>query len=138
MVRITSEAGTISGHSLTVPPGAQLTVSLTLAGSAVTVEGFAKRAGKATSGAMIVLVPKDPEANHDRFRRDQSDQDGSFSLPGVIPGSYTIIAVEDGWDLDWSQPAVLAQYLKQGQPVEVGDRSPTTVHLQAAVKVQPK
>ena len=138
VVRITSEAGTISGHSLTVPPGAQLTVSLTLAGSAVTVEGFAKRAGKATSGAMIVLVPKDPEANHDRFRRDQSDQDGSFSLPGVIPGSYTIIAVEDGWDLDWSQPAVLAQYLKQGQPVEVGDRSPTTVHLQAAVKVQPK
>lgn len=137
-VRIASEAGTISGHSLNVPPGAQLSISLTLVGSSVTIEGFAKRAGKATSGAMIVLVPKDPEANHDRFRRDQSDQDGSFSLPGVIPGSYTIIAIEDGWDLDWSQPAVLAQYLKQGQPLEITDRSPSTMHLQGAVEVQPK
>jgi hypothetical protein len=138
VVRIASEAGMISGHSLNVPPGAQLSISLTLVGSSVTVEGFAKRAGKATSGAMIVLVPKDPEANHDRFRRDQSDQDGSFSLPNVIPGSYTVLAIEDGWDLDWSQPAVLAQYVKEGQALEVMDRSPSTLHLPGAVEVQPK
>ncbi len=85
VVRIASEAGTISGHALNVPPGASLTVALSLVGGSVTVEGFAKRAGKGSSGAMIVLVPKNPEANHDRFRRDQSDLDGSFSLPNVQP-----------------------------------------------------
>ena len=138
VVRIASEAGTISGHALNVPPGASLTVALSLVGGSVTVEGFAKRAGKGASGAMIVLVPKNPEANHDRFRRDQSDLDGSFSLPNVIPGSYSIIAIENGWDLDWSEPAVLAQYLKHGQTLEVGDRSPTPMRLASAVEVQAK
>ena len=128
----------MSGHALTVPPGASLTVALSLVGGSVTVEGFAKRAGKGVSGAMIVLVPKNPEANHDRFRRDQSDLDGSFSLPNVIPGSYTIIAIENGWDLDWSEPTVLAQYLAHGQALEVGDRSPTPMHLADAVEVQAK
>jgi hypothetical protein len=138
IVRIVSDAGTVNGHALTVPAGAQLNLVLKLVGSSVTVEGFAKRAGKATAGAMIVLVPKNPEENLDRFRRDQSDLDGSFSLPNVIPGSYTIIAIDDGWDLDWSQPALLAVYLGRGQPVESGDRSPTTVHLADAVEVQAK
>ena len=138
VVRIASEAETISGHTLNVPPGASLTVALTLVGGSVTVEGFAKRAGKRVSGAMIVLVPKNPEANHDRFRRDQSDLDGSFSLPSVVPGAYTIIAIESGWDLDWSEPAVLAQYLRHGQTIEVGNRLPKLMHLADAVEVQAK
>ncbi len=138
IVRIVSEAATVNGHGLTVPAGAQLNLVLKLVGSSVTVEGFAKRAGKATAGAMIVLVPKNPEDNLDRFRRDQSDLDGSFSLPNVIPGSYTIIAIDDGWDLDWSQPALLGVYLGRGQAVEIGDRSPGTVHLSDAVAVQAK
>jgi hypothetical protein len=138
VVRIASEAGTISGHALDVPPGASLTVALSLVGGSVTVEGLAKRAGKCVSGTMIVLVPRDPEANHDRFRRDQSDLDGSFSLANVIPGSYTIVAIENGWDLDWSEPAVLAHYLVHGQTLEVGDRAPTPMHLADAVVVQAK
>ncbi|MGA2203247.1 MAG: hypothetical protein ABSG40_14905 [Terriglobales bacterium] len=138
MVRIASEAGTISGHSLNVPPGASLTIALSLVGGSVIVEGFAKRAGKGVSGAMIVLVPKNPEANRDRLRRDESDLDGSFSLPNVIPGSSTIIAIDDGSDLDWAEPAVLAGYLKKGQTFEVGDRSQTPMHLAGAVEVQAK
>lgn len=138
VIRIASAAAATPGHSLTVPPGAELTISVTLVGSPVAVEGFAKQAGKATAGAMIVLVPKNPEANLDRFRRDQSDLDGSFHLPNVIPGAYTILAIDDGWDLDWSQPAVLAQYLRHGQALVVEDRSPSILRLQAAVEVQAK
>ena len=138
VVRIASEAGTTSGHVLEVPAGVSLSIAVRLVGGSVTVEGFATRAGKGASGAMIVLVPKNPETNHDRFRRDQSDLDGSFSLANVIPGSYTIIAIENGWDLDWSEPVVLAAYLKHGQTIEVGERSPTTMHLAGAVEVQAK
>jgi hypothetical protein len=137
-IRIASAATATAGHSLNVPPGVELTISVTLVGSPVAVEGFAKQAGKATAGAMIVLVPKNPEANLDRFRRDQSDLDGSFHLPNVIPGAYTILAIDAGWDLDWSQPAVLAQYLKHGQSLMVEDRSPSILHLPAAVEVQAK
>jgi hypothetical protein len=137
VVRIASEAGAISGHSLTVPPGASLTVLFSLVAGSAKVEGFAMRNEKAASGAMIVLVPKNAEGDRDRFRRDQSDLDGSFSLTNVIPGSYTIIAIEDGWDLDWAEPAVLAQYLKRGQTIEVGDHPPI-MHLTDAVQVQTK
>jgi len=41
------------------------------------VEGTAKRAGTPFAGAMVVLVPEDPEDNADLFRRDQSDLDGT-------------------------------------------------------------
>jgi hypothetical protein len=138
VVRIAAESGTISGHSLTIPPGASLNLLLSVVASSVAVDGFAKHAGKAASGAMIVLVPKNPQENLDRFRRDQSDLDGSFSLASVIPGAYTLIAIENGWDLDWSRPAVLAKYLEQGQTVNVTDRSATAMHLPDPVEVQAK
>jgi hypothetical protein len=138
VVRITSETGRISGHALNVPPDASFTIALSLVAGSVAVEGFARQAGKAASGAMIVLVPKNSEANRDRFRRDQSNLDGSFALPGVIPGSYTIIAIENGWDLDWAEPAVVGRYLKHGQTIEIRDRSQTTVHVDEAVEVQTK
>jgi len=138
VVRITSETGSISGHALNVPPDASFTIALSLVAGSVTVEGLARQAGKAASGAMIVLVPKNSEANRDRFRRDQSDLDGSFALPGVIPGSYTIIAIENGWDLDWAEPAVVGRYLKHGRAIEIRDRSQTTMHMEEAVEVQAK
>jgi hypothetical protein len=114
-----------------------MTLALSVVEGSVRVEGFAKRNEKASSGAMIVLVPKNAEADRDRFRRDESDLDGSFSLANVIPGSYTVIAIEDGWDLDWAEPAVLAQYLKRGQTIEVGDH-PAVMHMADAVQVQAK
>jgi len=138
VVRIASRGSETSGHVLNVPGGSSLAVSLTLVGGAVTVEGFAKRSGKAVPGAMVVLVPKDPESNQELFRRDQSDLDGSFSLQSVIPGSYTIIALENAWDLDWAKPAVLARYCQHGQSLIVGDQTKGSMDLPDPVEVQPR
>jgi len=142
VVRIATEGGVISGRSLnvspTVTPGASLNITLSLLGGSVTVEGYAKRDGKAASGVMIVLVPKNPSENRDRFRRDQSDLDGSFGLPNVIPGEYSIVAIDDGWDLDWAEPSVIAAYLPKGQTIEVGAQISGTMHLPDTVKVQGK
>jgi Carboxypeptidase regulatory-like domain len=138
VTRIVSEAGSISGHTLNVPAGASLNLSLTLVGGSVSVEGIAKRDGKAVAGAMIVLVPKEADADRSRFRRDQSDLDGSFTLPNVIPGAYTVIAIDDGWDLNWSEPGVLAPYLAHGQTVEIGDRARSPMVLEHPVDVQGK
>jgi hypothetical protein len=91
------------------------------------VTGFAKHAGRAVAGAMVVLVPKDPTLNPDLFRRDQTDLDGSFQLNSVVPGAYTIMAIQDGWDLDWSQPASIAPYMKQGQTIEIPNQRSATL-----------
>ncbi len=138
VVQMTSDSGVIPGHALNVAAGSSLSVTLSLAGGAVNIEGFARRAGKATSGAMVVLVPKDPESHRDLFRRDQSDQDGSFSLQSVIPGTYTIVAIENGWDLDWSRPGVIAHYAQHGQPVTVPEHTQKSMHLPDFVEVQPR
>jgi len=138
VVGITSGDSETHGHTLTVPAGAALTVSLTLVEGKVNVEGLAQRGDQPASGAMIVLVPKDPEANHELFRRDQSDQDGTFTLHNVVPGSYTLIAIDDGWDLDWAKPAVLSPYLKHGQPIKVEDQAHGAIRVPDAVEVQKK
>jgi hypothetical protein len=135
---MTPKGGTASGQTLDVPAGASLEVAVSLTTAAVTVEGFANHAGKAAPGAMVVLVPKDPQANHDRFRRDQSDLDGSFRLPSVSPGTYTVIAIANGWDLDWAKPAVLAHYSRHGQTLVVGEKAKGTMHLPAPVEVETK
>jgi hypothetical protein len=134
--RIAWDGGGVSGRTLNITAGASLAVSVSLLGGSVTVEGFAKRNGKGVAGAMVVLIPKDPEANHDRFRRDQTDLDGSFSLYNVSPGTYTVIAIENGWDLDWAKPAVLAHYGRHGQTVVVGAHAKGTMRLSGPVAVE--
>jgi hypothetical protein len=138
ITRIAATGGEVSGHTLTVAPGASPSISLTLAGGSVDVQGTVKQAGKAFAGAMVVLVPKNPEVDRDLFRRDQSDLDGTFILRGVIPGSYTALAIENGWDLDWSLPGVMAAYLKRGQAVEIGSQNGRPVSLAEAIEVQSK
>jgi hypothetical protein len=136
--KVASTSGVTAGRKLNVPPGSSLDITLSLIGGQVTVEGVAQRSGKPFPGAMVVLVPKDPESKREFFRRDQSDMDGTFSLPQVFPGAYTVIAIEDGWDLDWGKPAVLEQYTKRGQSITVASQAKGEAQLPDAVEVQPK
>ncbi|MGA9800758.1 MAG: carboxypeptidase-like regulatory domain-containing protein [Terriglobales bacterium] len=134
---MTVNGSPVSGHSLTVPAGANLSLSLSVVGGVADVNGLAQRDGKGAAGAMIVLVPENPEANHELFRRDQSDLDGTFTLHSVIPGVYTAIAIEDGWDLDWSKTAVISRYTAHGQRLVVGN-SATAIQIPNPLAVQPK
>jgi hypothetical protein len=138
IAHISAEGAEVSGHNITVTAGSSASVSLTVVSGSLNVEGTAKRAGKPFAGAMVVLVPKDPEQNRDLFRRDQSDLDGTFNLQNVVPGSYTVLAIENGWDLDWSQPAVIAAYTKHGRTLELGNHFGRTINLPESVEVLSK
>ena len=136
--RMTAEGADVSGHTLTVTAGSSPSISLTVVSGSVEVEGMATKAGKGFAGAMVVLVPKNPEVDHDLFRRDQSDLDGTFTLHGVVPGSYTLVAIENGWDLDWSKSAVIAAYAKHGRSVQVGSKGEPSMNVAEAIEVQSK
>jgi protocatechuate 3,4-dioxygenase beta subunit len=135
LVRVSSGGAENTGDRINLAAGRSLEVSLLVAGSTTNVEGFAARKGRPLAGAMVVLVPRDPEANRTLFRRDQSDLDGSFNLLNVIPGSYTIVAIDHGWDLDWASPAVIRAYTRHGKTITVGDTK-GSMHLRDAVEVQ--
>jgi hypothetical protein len=118
--------------------GSSPSISLSLVAGNAQIDGVVKRAGKGVAGAMVVLVPKDPEIDVDLFRRDQTDLDGTFSLHGVVPGSYRLLAIEDGWDLDWSQPGVIAAYIKHGRVVEISNQAGHPLTLGEPIEVQPR
>jgi hypothetical protein len=124
-----------AGNSLTVrdkPVQVEAAVSL----DDTQVKGFARKAGKGLAGVMIVLVPRDPVAHDGEFRRDQSDSDGSFTLRDAAPGQYTVVAIEEGWELDWAQPEVIGRYLPKGVAVTVNDGSGKLMELPEGVPVQ--
>src|SRR5579872_581446 len=138
IAQISAEGAEVSGHSITLAPGASASLSVTTSVGSAEVQGIAKQAGKGFSGAMVVLVPKNPEGNRDLFRRDQSDLDGTFVFHRVVPGSYNVVAIENGWDLDWSQPEIIAAYAKRGVPLQVTDKAGQDLTLPTAVEVQSK
>ena len=135
VAHIVAEGAGVSGHRLTLAAGAAASASLRLVAGSVEVEGVVMKAGGGFAGAMVVLVPKDSEGNRDLFRRDQSDLDGTFSLRDVVPGSYFLLAIENGWDLDWSEPGVIAVYAKHGRAIVVSDAG-TELNLAEPIQVQ--
>ena len=70
---------------------------------------------KPVSEAMVLLIPESPEKNEDFFRRDQSDSDGTFSLYQVVPGRYTLVAIQNGLGYGLERPSVLQTYLEHGR-----------------------
>jgi hypothetical protein len=138
IARMSAEGAEVSGHTVTITAGSSPSIALTAIPGSVMVEGVVKRAGKPFAGAMVVLVPKDVEGNRDLFRRDQSDLDGTFTLQNVTPGSYTLVAIENGWDLDWSQPGVIAVYSKHGRSLEVGNSPGKPLRVDEPIEVVSK
>ena len=68
---------------------------------------------------MILLVPEAAEINLPKFRRDQSDSDGTFTLRDILPGHYRMLAIDDGWDLEWANLSLLKNRLEHAQKIEV-------------------
>ena len=120
----------VAGLRVKIAGPAQLAV--TMSSALGVIDGVVKLGGKIIAGAMVVLVPDDP-ANHPQwFRRDQSDSDGTFTLSQVLPGKYTAVAIENGWNLEWANPTIIQPYLTNGEVVQVGpnQRSKVAIKLQ--------
>jgi protocatechuate 3,4-dioxygenase beta subunit len=120
IVRDVSASGAkVVGQEVEISGGAPVHLIVRASQKLGRVEGTALRAGKPEGGAMVVLVPLDPGKDASLIRRDQSDSDGTFTLASVLPGRYTVVAIANGWDLEWMSPAVLKPYLKDGETVNV-------------------
>lgn len=111
-----------------------VSLAASLAAGSTTIEGYARLSGKALGGVMVLLVPRDPNADPELFRRDQSNTDGSFELSRVVPGDYFLVAIENGWTLDWARREAIAPYLASGLKVQVAGQK--TLDLPAALEIR--
>ncbi len=111
-----------------------VTLKVTLADFATKITGTVlSTEGKPFPGAMVILVPDDIVHNQNIIRRDQSDTDGTFTLRVVMPGKYRLMALQDAWDMEWSNPTVLAPFLPSSTALEV---APSSSPVDVKVKVQ--
>jgi hypothetical protein len=116
---ISSPNAVVKGLMLQVDAGAAPRLEIVAGAGYGQIEGMAERAGHPASGIMILLAPEDAKDNQILFRRDQSDSDGTFLLSNIVPGRYRLLAIEEGWELNWADPNVLAAYLKKSITVHV-------------------
>jgi len=131
------ETGTrVQAGNLIAVADKPLSVVVDVSQNSTRLEGFARRDGKGVAGVMVVLVPRQITALDSLVRRDQSDSDGSFSLRDVVPGEYTVVAIQDGWELDWAEPQVISRYLPGGVAVTVSDSSGKVLKMTSPVPVQ--
>lgn len=116
---IVTAGAKVYGRTVVIRGATPLTLEITIAKGEALITGVALRDGQPLAGVMIVAVPSDPRHNQVLFRRDQSDSDGTFMLPNVVPGDYTVLAIENGWELQWTKPEILKPYLPLGDALKV-------------------
>jgi hypothetical protein len=117
---VSATGAKVEGHTIQIADGATVTLKLVLSKGVGEVSGTALAEGKPAPGVMILLVPQDLANNLSLIRRDQSDSDGTFTLPQIAAGGYTVLALRNGWEMEWQNPAVLQPYLKSGKAFIVG------------------
>jgi hypothetical protein len=119
LASVTSPDTVVKGRMVQLRAGSTAKLEIVAGNGYGQVEGVAKHDGRPVSGVMVLLAPEDAKDNQILFRRDQSDSDGTFLLFNIIPGRYRLLAIDDGWELDWADPNVLAAYLKKSITVQV-------------------
>jgi hypothetical protein len=136
ILNLVADGKPLPGHRIRVAAGSNLSVTLTVAPASASLHGFARIDGKPAPGAMILLLPADPAQRALQVWRDQSDLDGSFHLPNIPPGRYTLLAIQDGWDLEFQREGVLDHYLTLATPVTIPARGDTSIQLPEPLAVQ--
>ena len=87
------------------------------------IEGLVVDAKDQPVAASVLLIPDaDHRSYYDLFRKNRSDREGKFTLRGIPPGTYTVIAF-DGLDSDEliNDPDLLKTYQDRGQTVIVSE-----------------
>jgi hypothetical protein len=110
----------VQSRNVFFPRGGTVQLNVALSEGAGRVDGVVVSDEKAVAETMVLLVPQRSPDELTLFRRDQSDSDGTFTLREILPGKYTVVAIERGWELDWQNPSILKPYLEHGEVVEVG------------------
>jgi Carboxypeptidase regulatory-like domain len=109
------------GREVTIAGAGDVQLSIKMGHGVGQVAGVAKADGKATAGVMIFLVPDSGQNLTEDSRLDQSDSDGTFALNGILPGKYLLLAIEDGWDIEWANWAVLKPYFEKAQVLQIAE-----------------
>jgi protocatechuate 3,4-dioxygenase beta subunit len=84
---------------------------------------------KSVSGVKAVLVPERLRNRLDLYKTAITNQDGRFTIRGLTPGDYRLLAWEDIEPFAYFDADVLRQYEALGKPVRIQDGSKETAEV---------
>lgn len=128
---ISATGARVSGRTIDLTGAEPVELTIEASEGVAQIEGTVMNGDKPVSGTMVVLVPQDIADNSSLFRRDQSDSDGTFTLSDVVPGRYTALALQNGWDMEWASPEALRPYLAKGTAVVVSGKEKLDIKIAA-------
>lgn len=88
--------------------------------------------GEPVANAVVAAIPEMRlRARAERYRKTVSDQSGRFTLHGVVPGEYTVLAWESVEGEAYYNPEFLKNYEGQGSALHVneGERKSVQVNV---------
>jgi hypothetical protein len=138
--QLSASGAKVHGTEVTLDGTHDVQLTVTVASGVGHVTGVAQLDGKPKAGALVLLVPQSAEGFDDNLRMDQSDSDGSFYLGGILPGKYLLMAIEDGWDLEWANPVALKPFHEGAEviPIAPDDTKKITVNVQRNPQNKPR
>jgi hypothetical protein len=97
-----------------------------------TSAGSVERSGKGVANATVVLVPPvDRRKNPHLFRSATTGEDGGFSIRGVMPGVYTILAFQSPPAGEpWLDSDFLARYFQRVRSIRIDARTVSPIRYE--------
>jgi uncharacterized protein (DUF2141 family) len=113
--------------------GGTVTLDLVISANGGVVEGVAvDRKGEPVANAVVVAVPESRMRSRiDHYCKTVADQTGRFSLRGLRPGDYTLLAWEAVDGEAYYNPDFLKLYERQGKALRVSEGDRKSVQLEA-------
>jgi hypothetical protein len=95
--------------------------TISIAQSSATIEGKVTTSKGKVAGALVALVPDDPQRDaKNLYRKAYADQNGAYTIHAVAPGAYHVFAWTELDGDAYKNADFMKPYAEQGTPVKVG------------------
>jgi len=117
---------------------ADISLQVVVSAKGAAIEGtVVDEAGKPVPYASVVDVPgSEHRSRGDLYQQDTTDEHGHFSLRGLNPGTYTVLALEDLHE-DVQNPDFLNSYSSRGEKIDLDEGSHTSVVVKVISSTTP-
>jgi hypothetical protein len=118
----------LSEEGLDLTGGVAGSLQITLSPEAVQVDGVVQDSdNKPVTGATVVLVPD--SRRFSLYKEEHSDQSGRFSMKGLTPGNYKLLAWEDIETGAYQDPEFLKKYEGKAESLSLKPSDRMTVQV---------